>query len=126
MKFCKRLVSGTLLAATLAASMSSFAFAADQPAMQAKAASEPAAESAIMPRSMSAEITGNGVRLRKTPGLNGVSLGQMNKGDWVTLWWDEPDYLVEADGMTWVHCYSQRLGKSGYVAAQYVDLENAG
>ncbi len=113
MKFCKRLVSGTLLAATLAASMSSFAFAADQPAMQAKAASEPAAESAIMPRSMSAEITG-------------VSLGQMNKGDWVTLWWDEPDYLVEADGMTWVHCYSQRLGKNGYVAAQYVDLENAG
>lgn len=126
MKFCKRLVSGTLLAATLAASMSSFAFAADHTAAQPQVAAEPAAESAVMPRSISAEITGNGVRLRKTPGLSGVSLGQMNKGDWVTLWFEEPDYLVEADGMTWVHCYSHKIGKSGYVAAQYVDLENAG
>lgn len=126
MKFCKRLVSGTLLAATLAASMSAFASAADQPAMQAKAAAEPTAESVVMPRSMSAEITGNGVRLRKTPGLNGVTLRQMDKGDWVTLWYEEPDYLVEADGMTWVRCYSHRIGKTGYVAAQYVDLENAG
>lgn len=126
MKFCKRLVTGTLLAAALATSMSAFASAADQPAIQPRTAAEPSVESVVMPRSVSAEITGNGVRLRKTPGLNGVSLGQMNKGDWVTLWWDEPDYLVEADGMTWVHCYSQKLGKSGYVAAQYVDLEHAG
>ena len=109
MKFCKRLVSGTLLAATLAASMSSFAFATDHTAAQPQVAAEPAAESAVMPRSISAEITGNGVRLRKTPGLNGVSLGQMNKGDWVTLWFEEPDYLVEADGMTWVHCYSHKI-----------------
>ncbi|NBI84522.1 hypothetical protein D3Z48_21235 [Clostridiaceae bacterium] len=126
MKFCKRLVSGTLLAATLAASMSSFAFAADHTTALPHTAAEPASESVVMPRTASAEITGNGVRLRKTPGLKGISLGQMDKGDLVTLWMEEPDYLVEADGMTWVHCYSHKIGKSGYVAAQYVDLENAG
>ena len=102
MKFCKRLVSGTLLAATLAASMSSFAFATDHTAAQPQVAAEPAAESAVMPRSISAEITGNGVRLRKTPGLNGVSLGQMNKGDWVTLWFEEPGVIwSKLTGMTW-------------------------
>lgn len=134
MKFCKRLVSTLLLAAMLVTCMSAFAFAAEdvavieEPSLEANIISDDSTDTAIAPRAMMAEILGNGVRLRKTPGTSGKILAQLNKGEYVIPAMDDEGrwVLVEADGYTWVLVYSQRLQLEGYVASQYVDLENAG
>lgn len=61
-------------------------------------------------------IMANGVRLRKTPGLSGIVLRQLNYGDEVTLMTIQER---KVDGYWW-HCIRYN-GITGWVAVNYVD-----
>lgn len=62
-------------------------------------------------------ITGDGVRLRSSPGLSGTILGVLYIGDSIAL----PTVATRTvDGIEWRYIESDRLGINGWVANMYV------
>ena len=70
-------------------------------------------------RTTTYEVIGNNVRFRETPSLSGNVIGYLNKGDLVTGGSYE-GWEVEADGYTWVHCFSYKYELNGWVSKDYL------
>ena len=61
-----------------------------------------------------ATITGNGVRIRKTPSTSATILGMLYKGDRV-----KTGTFCHWDGRDWVYCVTES-GIAGYVTTDYI------
>lgn len=70
-------------------------------------------------RTTTYEVIGNNVRFRETASLSGNVIGYLNKGDLVNAGYYE-GWKVEADGYTWIHCYSYKYGLNGWVVEDYL------
>lgn len=66
-------------------------------------------------------VTGNDVRLRRTPSLQGEIIGLMQKGDQFKTEWTDETYAY-ADGIEWEYGYSVRHNAYGWVSGSYITL----
>ena len=68
-----------------------------------------------------AKITGDGVRLRKTPGMDGVILESMEKGEKVLVDTNKSVYVADQGHLVkWYYCYRTKTKTVGYVYESYV------
>lgn len=63
-------------------------------------------------------VMGDGVRLRKTPGLDGIILELMYKGEEITL---SDDVRPPADLSVWVYVRREKTGTVGWMEWSYFD-----
>jgi len=118
MRKIKRFAATILsLGMVLAGSMTSFAA---EPGQQPEepALIEGTARSFILPdyEDSTRTVTGNRVNLREEPGLDGLIVGYLNKGDSVYL----SGEAEIVDGYTWLRVISSSINRSGWIAKDYV------
>ena len=65
-------------------------------------------------------VNGDGVRLRKTPGYDGIILELMYKGEDITL---STDVLPPPDLALWVYTKREKTGTEGWMHWNYIDHE---
>ena len=65
-------------------------------------------------------VRGDGVRLRKTPGYDGIILELMYKGEDITL---SADVLPPPDLAIWVYARREKTGTEGWMHWNYYDHE---
>lgn len=61
-------------------------------------------------------VNGDGVRLRKTPGLNGTILELMYKGESITL---DNEVLPPSDLSAWIYVRREKTGTVGWMEWSY-------
>lgn len=124
----KKIVAVSLVAATLmipsygvfAADSSSYVSTTTLSSKEVLAGLTPVKSSGkITTMSATYKITGDGVRLRKTPSTSGTVLGLLNKGDMVNAQHGGTD--VVADGYVWKQVYSYSHEAWGWVAVNYLE-----
>lgn len=64
------------------------------------------------------KVVGDGVRLRKTPGLNGIILELMYNGEDITI---ANDVLPPSDLSAWLYVRREKTGTVGWMEWSYFD-----
>lgn len=75
------------------------------------------AETAISPRTSTFEVTGTGVRLRKSPGTSAAIVRVLKKGEYV----NGGRQFEDKNGYTWTWVQCQSDGATGWVAIDYLN-----
>lgn len=71
-----------------------------------------------VPRSITYEVVGTGVRLRLKPGTSSSVVATLTNGEWLTGQGEDP---VFKDGYEWISVVRQSTGEAGYVARDYLE-----